>query len=78
MAASFVKAIHLHGDSILDNRSYVNSGNDEYSVAEHLTDLVVPPTKVTLLATDGYVTTDATVKAALTATLNEALTLALQ
>ena len=60
MAASFVKAIHLHGDSILDNRSYVDSSNDECSVAEHLTDLVVPPTKVTLLATDGYVTTDAT------------------
>ena len=60
MAASFIKAIHLHGDSILDNRSYVNSSNDEFSVAEHLTDLVVPPTKVLLRATDGFVTTDVT------------------
>ena len=60
MAASFIKAIHLHGDSILDNRSYVNSSNDEFSVAEHLTDLVVPPTKVILKATDGFVTSDAT------------------
>ena len=57
---SFIKAIHLHGDSILDNRSYVFSGNDECSVAEHLTDLVVPPTKVILKATDGFVTADTT------------------
>ena len=58
MAASFVKAIHLHGDSILDNRSYVDSSNDECSVAEHLTDLVVPPTKTVLYAVDGFVTKD--------------------
>ena len=60
MSASTVKAIHLHGDSIFDNRSYVDPSNDEFSVSEHLTDLVVPPTKVILRATDGFVTSEVT------------------
>ena len=53
---SFVKAIHLHGDSIFDNVSYVDSGNDECSVIEHLNDLIVPPTKAILYAVDGDTT----------------------
>ena len=54
-----IRAIHLHGDSIFDNETYVYNGEGELCVREHLEDLLLPTTKVTLFAVDGYVTTEA-------------------
>ena len=59
MSIQPVRAIHLHGDSIFDNVSYVYSGEGELCVQEHLEDLVLPTTRVIQMAVDGFTTTDA-------------------